>query len=373
MQNMKTRVWMAAVGVSVSMLMAGCGGGGDSGTPSAGAGVPISSPQPVETGGISRPPQTSVPTPSYAADSVQAAAFAKLNQLRAAMGVGMLTQDPKLDTAAQAHAAYLESNLASGALTALSHDEISTLSGFYAESPLARARKAGVATTTWVGEVAGAGRLQSDTQSYANDCVGGYFNTVYHLQSVTANKETVGIGFQPGTAAYSNYVCVIDNGTVTNVPPNPASNATPSQGGQQIAENLIVHSPYADESDVSMVMEAESPDPAPDLKTPGRPIMVRVNASQGNVLTVSNFQLTDSTGAIIPARILVNDKAAAGSKATVQADPKVWSGIAFLLPLSPLQPNTRYTVQFAGARDATPMSTTWSFTTGTAAIGAAGR
>ncbi len=91
--------------------------------------------------------------------------------------------------------------------------------------------------------------------------------------------------------------------------------------------------------------------------------MVKVNAASGNVLTVSNFQLVDNTGAQVPARILVNDKAAAASKATVQPDPKVWQGVAFLLPLQPLKPNTTYTVTFAGERDATPMNTTWSFTT----------
>lgn len=354
-----------AISIAALAALGACGGGGDGGG-STGAAVPASSASsPAAPGsGVAGalPPQTTVPAPTYEANSVRALVYARLNQYREAMGVGLVAQDTNLDTAAQAHAQYLVTNLASGALTALSHDESSTLPGFYAVSPLARGRKAGVSSAMWIGEVAGSGYPQSTAQAYADDCVESPLDTVYHLQGLTANNERAGIGFQPGTNTYPNYACVIDGGSLTNVPANPIPNGFPQRGGQQISANAIVHSPYTDENNVSTEMHAESPSPAPDLTSPGRPIMVRVNASEDNVLTVSNFQLTDSTGAVVPARILVNDQAT-GSKAVVQSDPKVFPGVAFLLPLSPLKPNTKYTVMFVGVRDTTSVSTTWNFTT----------
>jgi len=94
--------------------------------------------------------------------------------------------------------------------------------------------------------------------------------------------------------------------------------------------------------------------------------MVRVNAAAGNTLTVSNFQLVDKTGAVVSTRILVPQSAVSGSTASVTADPNngLSPGVAFLLPLAQLKANTKYTVTFSGARDGSPMSTSWSFTTG---------
>jgi hypothetical protein len=51
----------------------------------------------------------SVPVPNYAKGSGQLALFKAINTLREQLGVGMLIQDTALDTAAQAHAAYLSS------------------------------------------------------------------------------------------------------------------------------------------------------------------------------------------------------------------------------------------------------------------------
>jgi hypothetical protein len=96
--------------------------------------------------------------------------------------------------------------------------------------------------------------------------------------------------------------------------------------------------------------------------------MVQVNAaSAGDVLTVSSFTLTAANGTVVPTRIIVPSAALTGSTASATADVnsgEMQPGHAFLLPLAALTANTTYTVAFSGARDGTPISKTWTFTTG---------
>ncbi|KVC27786.1 hypothetical protein WS58_16620 [Burkholderia pseudomultivorans] len=287
--------------------------------------------------------------------------------------MGLLRQDLSLDAAATAHAKYEQTNLLSGALQALGHDEVNTLPGFTGAWPLLRARAAGAPTSQFVSEVVAANFGASGDAANALGCWAQLMNTVYHLVSVTANTESVGVGV--ATPLQSNnpaYFCVLDLGTSTGLTrsPNASSavdlNGTPSEGGQQVDENLVVTAPYDGETNVATRMAAESPNPAGDLSQPGRPIMVRVNAAQSNKLTATSFQLTDASGAIVATRLLLPASAVSGSAAGAIADPNnlLPPGTAFLIPTAPLQPNTRYTVTFGGARDGLPRNKTWSFTTG---------
>lgn len=321
------------------------------------------------------PPQTSVPPATYPSNSPSAALFAQLNAYRQALGVGLMRQDVALDKAATAHANYGLQNVLSRAINFLDHDENPSLPGFTGAWPLQRARAAGAPTTELVGEVV-TGSYGPVRHTAGTDCGNAWINSVYHLQGVTATSESMGVGVatkittpegqQPAMSTF----CVVDMGTTMGVPNRDHStevNATPSSGGQQFAPNLIVHAPYTNENGVSVAMSPfEIPNPAPDLSAPGRPVMVRVNAANGNTLTVSNFQLVDNTGAAVASRILVPRSAVSGSTAVVTADPNnaLSPGVAFLLPLARLKANTTYTVTFASARDGTPMSTSWSFTTG---------
>jgi hypothetical protein len=175
----------------------------------------------------------------------------------------------------------------------------------------------------------------------------------------------VGFGFDAGDTTYPVYTCASDFGTSTGVPSNPLPNGFTSSGGQILQVGLVYHSPYANESNVALAMRAESPNPAIDIAVPGRPILVRVNAQEGNTLTVSQFTMTDGSGSVVPARILVQAKAQAGSTATTVVDPNnlLASGTVILLPLAPLKASTTYTVTFNGARDGSAVSATWNFTT----------
>ena len=127
----------------------------------------------------------------------------------------------------------------------------------------------------------------------------------------------------------------------------------------------IAHSPLVNEPNVALAMIAEDVNVAPDIAAPGRPIMVQVNASAGDVLTISSFTLTAANGSVVAGRLIVPSAALTGSSAGVTADVNsaLFPGVAFLLPLAPLTANTTYTATFSGARDGTPISVTWSFTT----------
>jgi hypothetical protein len=282
------------------------------------------------------------------------------------MGVGMLSQDPILDTSAQAHSLYMFSNLSTGVITALPHNEVAGNANYYADTPLARAQKAGAPATEFIGENIAAGVMAASPAAAAADCIGQALASVYHLADLTYTQQTIGLGYMPGTSAYPIYTCTSDFGTTAGVTGTPGANTYSSTGGQQIATSAVVHSPYSNEAGVALAMRAESDNPAPDISAPGRPILVRVNAAQGvDTLTVSQYTLTDSTGAVVSSRILLPSTATAGSTATTVADPNnlLPSGTAVLLPLAALKANTTYNVTFSGARDGAAVSASWSFTT----------
>lgn len=361
---MKSNLKLSMTAIAASLLVAACGGGGggsnSAASPAAGASSPTAS-QP--TSGVA--PRTSVATPTYAADSFQLAAFNQINAYRNAMGVGMLSQDQALDTSAQAQALYLFSNLSTGVITSLSHDELSSNANYYADTPLARARKAGAPSTEYISENLASGTGSSNSLAAA-DCIGQALASVYHLVSLTYTQETIGLGYNAGTSAYQNYVCSSDFGTSSGVPAYPGPNTYTSIGGQQIATTAIVHSPYSNEAGVALAMRSEAPNPAPDLPSPGRPVLIRVNAVEGvDTLTVSQLTLADASGTTVSARILVPSAAVAGSASIATADVNngLPSGTAVLLPLGPLKASTGYTVTFKGARNGVAISASWSFTT----------
>ncbi|MGV7243752.1 CAP domain-containing protein [Caballeronia sp. M23-90] len=313
--------------------------------------------------------QGSVRAPTYETASYQAKAFELVNAYRFLVHVGKLRQDPRLDTAAQAHASYLASNLASGGLTELSHNEVSRFPNYYADTPLARARKAGVAMKEWVGEIIAAGRHQPDPADYARDCIGQAINSVYHLVPLLKNQESIGLGFVSESATYPIYVCATEFGTVGGVKGAPGPNTGIYSGGQQIPPTAVVHVPYDGETQVLLTMAPELPHLGFGPSALGRPIMVMVNAQDQNTLSVAKFTLEDSTrGLVIPAHILISRGAKLNSVMTAIVDPNdlLADGVVFLLPCTPLIANTTYTAKFSGARDKAPMNLTWQFTTGEA-------
>jgi hypothetical protein len=358
--TMKSNLKLSMVAIAASLLVAACGGGGggDDKTNSTSS-TPNTTPTTTAVA-----PVTSVPAPTYATGSFAATAFALINSYRSAMGVGMLKQDPILDTAAQAHALYMYTNVRSGAISNISHDELANLPAFYATTPLARAQKAGLPATEWVGENIAGGTMGANATVDAADCIGQALASVYHLEALTANQESVGLGYASGDASVPLYTCTTDFGTVTGVSGTPGPNSVTYTGGQAIATTATAFSPFANETGVALAMRAESPNPAPDVAAPGRPILIRVNSQAADTLSVAEFTLT-LDGTPVSARILVPSSASSSSKASTVSDPNnlMPNGTAVLLPLAPLKANAIYNVRFSGARDGVPISAQWSFST----------
>lgn len=354
---------LTALSIAAALALSACGGGGGSSTPA--STTQGSTPAGGATGSAGNL-QTTVPATSFTSGTMQAAFFSQLNGYRTAMGVGLLKQDTLLDTSAAAHALYLVNNFANGSINTVTHNEVSTNVNYYEATPLSRARKAGVPATEWVGENAAVQLNQATGAANASDCFNQYVNTLYHSVALTANQETIGIGFQTNNSQ-GTYGCVLDFGETTNVVGNPVDNGFYTDGGQQMATSSIAHSPISNETNVARAMVAEQPNPAPDLATPGRPIYVRVNISNaGDQLTVSSFTLTAANGTSVPARIIVPASAMTGSTgATADVNNELTTGVVALLPLAPLAANTTYTANFSGQRNGQPITTQpWSFTTG---------
>lgn len=350
---------LAAVSLAATMMLVACGGGGGGGGNGSGS-TPTSTAPATNPGNL----QTTVPTATYTSGTAQASILSQLNTYRSAMGVGLLKQDSVLDTSASAHALYLVNNFANGSITSVTHNEVSTFANYYEATPLSRARKAGAPATEWIGENAAVGLNLTTGDANAASCIGQYLNTLYHLAAATSVQETMGVGFQTN-AGQGTYGCVLDFGETTNVSGTPVDNGLYAGGGQQMATDASAVTPYPNETNVARAMVAETPNPAPDLASPGRPVLFRVTASSaGDVLTVSSFTLT-ANGATVPARIIVPSAAMTGSTgATADVNNALFVGVVALLPLAPLAANTTYTATFSGQRDGKPVSRTWVFTTG---------
>jgi hypothetical protein len=353
MKQINKKFGLSVLVIASAVALAACGGGGGSSTPQQQTATP-----PTTASGTLA---TSVATPTYTSGSMQALTFAQLNSYRQSMGVGLLAQDAALDKAADAHSLYLATNMGNGTITSTTHTEVSGNAAYYGDTPLSRAQKAGVPATESIGEDVAAWLVNTPPTATvdAANCLPSLLDTVYHLVGATDTYQTVGIGL--GSADGSHLMaggimnaCTLDFGQTAS--------------GQQMPTNSIAHVPLSNETNVFLQMFPETTNPAPDLASPGRPIMVRVNAaSQGDSLTVSSFTLTTSSGMAVPARIIVPSQALAGSTSSATADVNgnLPAGVVFLLPLAPLSANTTYTASFSGARDGTPISVTWSFTTGT--------
>lgn len=347
---MKTKLALTVVSVATLLALAACGGGGDGGsTGTSGGTTPPATVTPTTPNTPSSvAPVTSVPAASYADNRAQL--FTQLNAFRAAAGVGLLKQDPKLDIAAQAHADYMKANLT------VSHDELSTNTAYYEATPRSRATKAGVDASQWIGEVAAGTALLPISQ--VPMCM-RMIDTVYHQQAILGNAENVGLGI-------NDYSCSIDMAVVTlgGVSGSPPANSLPVGNGQLMAANAIAVTPIAG-STVVGAMPSETPQPAPDIASPGHPLMVRVRAdTMADKLTVSSFTLIDNVGATIPGRVLIASNAVSGTTVSgAQADSMLYPGVAFFMPLSPLASGKTYTATFAGARNGTAISTSWSFST----------
>jgi len=369
--TMKKQAIFAAL--IAGLALAGCGGGGsDSGNPSTSATTGGSSSTTTgNTGnGVTGPstitlatstvvdPVTSVPAAQYASTLEEASIFKALNDLRGAMGVGLLQQSLKLDIAAGNHdfffvknelyrdATYMRSSF-NGILGP--HYENPALFGFTGEAPADRARYA-----QYTGSIA----ENVTVNTPAGECTKNLFNSVYHLISLVNWYREVGISVTPGKT------CVIvlghdaANEMKPQLPKAGSVSVTPSAGQTGV--------------ETTFFNQLEVPTPAADIGVGtgvGRPVLVNLYSQGAETLAptevgVISYTMTRvSDGAAVDARILTAPGVLSmGAKLT--ADEHInGSGNVVLLPTSPLDAGTAYKVTFVGSVKQNPVGKTWIFTT----------
>ncbi len=326
---------------AMSGVVGACGGGagGDDTSPS----PPAPSPSPVSAPASAGPiaAQLSVPTPvGYDADRL--AAFDRLNEIRMSAGLGMLAQSGQMDQAAQAHAAWIIAN------DSFTHDEQAGTPGFTGTNWAQRDEASGYVPLS--------GAEVMSASGHGADGVNALVNGVYHRAALLAFEPVdVGIGWSALAATSVSMPLVID---LTE------PGADPVRGRGQSAQasiNGVATWPPDGAKDVPVRLGLESPNPVPaqDVLTLGTPASITVEADK--TITTTTFVMTNGlTGVAVPTRLLTNAN-----------DPNfsIPQSFVALIPLTVLEPNTRYQVAFSGSTTLFPSGTIgmvsrqWSFTT----------
>lgn len=337
---MKRSVQLAIVS-SVVLGLAACGGGGGSSPTTGGGGSTTTT-----SGNLA----TSVPTPTYAAGSVEMNMFTQLNQIRSAGGFGMLAQNTALDASAKAHANYMFANYYTGGLWSsamysvdpatgwlLAHVERVGNPGFTGVLPVDRAIAQGY-KTSYVAEVSAPLYTSSMERPYPG-CIDELLTTVFH-RGPLLDTQLRDFGASVSTST--------DGGAVTCIV-EPAF-TTANQGF--VPTGWVALYPYDRETGLATTMlYGEAPDPVPSAPIKGNPVSIYVEPQ--NTLTVTSFTLSDKTGAQVPVVLL--------QKANF---PQYLSAAeAYIVPTQALSSGMTYTVQFIGTNNGSPLSRTWSFTT----------
>lgn len=260
------------------------------------------------------------------ARSEEQAARAAVNRYRSLAGVAPVALDARLIASAALQAAYLVRNPAQVEVDA--HRQVSGAPGFVAETPGGRARY--YAYDGGVAEVINFTRR-------AEDAVAGWMDTLYHrIPLIHPGMREMGYAVA-GNAALSVNVVVL---------------------GPYTEADQVVRWPQPAATDVPPLWEGlESPDPLaryPGVTGPvGYPITLTFGRRPVS-LRLLDYRLTGPDG---PVQVLPYDPV---------RDPNLEDTVA-VIPVRPLQPNTRYVVYLAGEVDRgagpEPFQYTWSFRT----------
>ena len=342
---MKFKTKLAYTSIVLAALAA-CGGGGGGSTDSTVTPTPTPTPAPATNGGNLA---TSVPTPTYAAGSVELSMFIQLNDVRLKGGFGMLAQNSALDRSAQNHGKYLVQNLYTNGLWdaatmssidarngwVTAHTERPHLMGFTGSLPVDRAVSSGYAAV-YVGEVVST-RYVVQGDIYAG-CLDTLLTSVFH-RGALLNTQLRDIGMSVSYSANGQALaCVIDPAYLAaNIGSNPSG--------------WVGIYPAPGQSQVTTAMFGEIPDPVPSAPIKGNPISVFTGT--GTTLNVESFTLTDSSGIGVPTKLLTK----------ADFPTYITSNQAYLVPTQALKAATVYTVQFSGTNAGAPLSRSWSFTT----------
>lgn len=312
-----------ALAVVATFALTACGGGGSTSTP-----APTPTPTPGPTV-VAANLQTSVPAPTYDANSPAFQSFNRLNELRKKFGFGLLKQDSALDLSTQYHLAYSIAN------NNFDHVEVLGKPSFYAASVGDRAMLAGFGTAN-VGEVLAIG-VPGLT------AVDDLFNSILH-RSTMLDQTTTEVGI--AAVVQGNFTpTVIDMGRKST--------------GQNNASDFVTVIPADKDSAVPLHMAMEIPSPFVDVTTEQLPANttspISLIVAAGKVLSVTSFTVVEA-GQTVALDVRLSTSATDPTKT-------LRSHEAHITGKTPFKPNTSYNVSFVGSADGVAINKQWSFTT----------
>ena len=323
---MTNKLSLLAIAAASTLALTACGGGGDGGTSTTGG----------STGGTTTPPAQTVTgtqtTPQYGSTSAQLAAFNTLNQYRTQCGFPALSENTVLDTAAQAHAAYMSTN------GVVADSETAGKTGFTGVTYQDRAVAAGF-PNQYVGGVSGGyytNATLTDAQ-YGQQHIIGWLSGVYHIAAGVWPSSIVGIGVSK----------TLFNG-FPDVRASMSFDAPKTMPG-----NMPLTFPCQGTTGVAYSSNGETPAPPNTSGSWGIPVAVAANQSDTVVLT--SGKMTDNASHTVTLQLL---------NSSTDPNKLVPAFEAVAYPTAPLQPNTPYTVNLSGTINGTPFTRSFTFTTG---------
>ena len=334
--------------VATAALLAACGGGGSS-DPALPTPVPVVTPAPIVTPVPVVTPaslQTTVPALTYATSSEEYAFVSAYNDFRGKHGLGLLAQNPALDTAAKNHLNYLmlnkDTNWITGILDPASgvplfHIENPARSGFTGVTELQRMQFAGY-PATYGGEFGSYGGGRGGKIAFQS-----LINTVYHRMGLMSQFPRE-IGIAAGTDGYQTFV--IEYGYQSTQ--------------QRNSKDFFGAYPADSQTGIPLSTSLETPNPFPDVTyselASKTSYPVSVASQEYTSLTVGAFTITEAgQSTALPGRIMTqaNDQ-----------NNMIWKNVAFFIGGAPFKANTTYNAAFSGTVNGAAINKTWSFSTG---------
>lgn len=293
--------------IAVSAIVAGCGGGGDATTSSNSGSTTSPSPSiPAISFGLTEIPLQTSAVNVHPLGSQEADAFDRLNRARTECGFGALTQDTRLDKAADNHAKYVIAEYMNA-----QHVESNTANPFFTGQEIEqRATYTGYRNTTGtnvrLGEDISYGPGTSRTLNNSLR-IAALLNAPYHALDLLAPYQHTGIGIQwpaktgfqdrfAGTE-FQDQLMVATFGSTINNQGKISVQTLPT-------DNILTWPCSATTEKILNTFHGESPDPFNNTRNyftnpVGTPFYVA--ARHGSGLRVTSAKLTHvTTGKVVP-------------------------------------------------------------------------
>jgi len=293
-------------------------------------------------------------------------ACAYLNEIRQSMGMSTLSENEKLDRAAQAHADYLIANDESA------HAEILGHKGFTGATPMQRALKAGY-DSSFVSE-----NLSTKNNS-GKSSIDGLFSAIYHrFGFLDPSIDQIGVGAaqSPRDSTKSAFVYLMGNSDLEALCSEPGFKGSGryvykicrdpkhriadkkfkrAQNYNKQHNPKIILYPYDGQEEVPPAFYSEVPDPLPDYEVSGFPVSVVFNDYYFKKVDLVSFKLFTQDGKELR-NVRFMDK---------RNDPhhRFTANQFALFPLERLEYGTRYRAEIVYRTPKGQKRISWSFET----------